>query len=93
MALTNLQKQLVSEVLQRELARLEQENQGTGWAWLMNNVVLETAAARKAEILALVDAEKAIRLAQKAERPNLVTQADANDDEAVTLIEATKAGL
>ena len=93
MALTNLQRRLVTELIQREFAKLEQEAQGTGWDWMMESVVLATPTARKAEILGLADAEKAIRLAQKAERPNLVTQADANDDEAVTLIEATKAGL
>lgn len=93
MALTNLQKQLIQGLWTREATRLENIEPGSGYKWVNENLILASAADKKAAIVALADKEREARVNNKAARPALKTQQDQADDDAVALIDAAKTGL
>lgn len=88
MSLNELQKQLTLELWSQEADRLEKIEQGSGYRWINESLILATATDRENLLISLYDAQKTIREQFKAARPAEVTIADQNDDDAIALIDA-----
>ena len=90
MALTQLQKNIINTYLQENVSRRENEQGGSGWAWLVE-LFIKSKPQQKADVLAWIQAKKATLQAIDTAKNKL--EHDARIVEEVSLLDATEAGL